>query len=187
MKNSLYYIFMVLTICLGIQLTSCNQEQESRGRFQQASETVLEPPRSEFVRNIPDQAGYVNDFENTYSPAEKQRLEELLASIERETTMEIVVVTLDSAMSSKEEFDYNTLWIGNRWGVGQRGDNNGILIGISRSLRVIRIHYGSAIEQRLSNEQVNQIVNADIIPHLKAGNYYQGTRAGIESLVNKLP
>jgi uncharacterized protein len=186
MKNSLYYIFMVLTICLGIQLTSCNQEQDSRGRFQQASETVLEPPRSEFVRNIPDPTSYVSDFENTFSPSEKQSLEQMLANIERETSIEVAVVTLDTTMSTKEEFDYNTLWIGNHWGVGKRGDNNGILVGVSRSLRVVRIHYGAAIEEHITNDEAKRIVDQVMIPHFRANDFYQGTRAGIDTLVSRV-
>ncbi len=181
MRNSFRVLVLVMLVLLG----ACNQEQDTRTGFQ-TTETVLEPPRSEFVRNIPDPVGYVNDFENTFSPAQKQELENMLSQIEKETTIEVAVVTLDSTMSTKQEFDYNTLWIGNHWGVGKRGDNNGILVGVSRSLRIVRVHYGAAIEERISNDEAKQIIDEVMIPHFRSNDFYQGTRAGIEALVSRM-
>jgi uncharacterized protein len=125
---------------------------------------------------IPKSVGFVNDFENIFTPEEIRSLDSLSTAIEKESTIEIAVVTLDSSLILNNNFDSTVLLIGQKWGVGKKDTNNGIVIGISKSMRKIRICNGYGIEKKLSNDQTKEIMNSVLIPQLRAGEYFVGVR-----------
>lgn len=76
--------------------------------------------------------------------------------------------------------------IANNWGVGKKGKNNGILIGISTGLRTIRIQNGYGIEAKLTDAETNKIIEDIILPKFKNGNFFEGTKSGLLALMQKV-
>lgn len=74
---------------------------------------------------LPVPRNMVNDSAHLYTPAETERLEALLRSYRDSTGREIVVVTVNDFQG----YDANAFAtrLGNDWGVGQRGTDNGII------------------------------------------------------------
>lgn len=130
--------------------------------------------------------GWISDFENIFSKAQISELDSLIGLFERETSNEIVVVTIDSWWTENQTFDDLILRIANEWGVGKKGLNNGVTIGICTGLRRIRICNGYGIETKLSDEETKKIMEYIIIPHFKKGNYFEGTKDGILAIINKI-
>jgi len=135
---------------------------------------------------IPKQIGYVNDFERIYTPEEVEILDSLIADFEKRTTIQIAIITIDTTMMKKEDLDSWTLKVLKTWGVGQKGKNNGILIGISMGYRRIRIQNGYGIEKILSNQETKEIIDKDFIPFFKQSKYFEGTLNGLKALIKKL-
>jgi len=135
---------------------------------------------------VPKPIGYVNDFEKLFTEAERRLMDSTIGMFERRTTMQIAVVTIDSSMTGKEDFDNFTLRILRVWGVGQAGKNNGIVIGISRAYRRIRIQNGYGIEKVLSNAETKVIIDTAFIPLFKKGQYFEGTLNGLQALIRRL-
>ena len=135
---------------------------------------------------IPQPQGFVNDFENLYTIKEQKLLDSLLVACETETTIQMAVVTIDTTMTTKNNLDDFTLKLANTWGIGHKNKNNGIVIGISKGHRKMRIQNGHGTEQTLSDSETKQIVEDNFIAHFKKGEYFEGTREGIESLFAKL-
>lgn len=136
--------------------------------------------------SIPAPIGFVNDYEGLFSVPQENALDSLLSAFENETTIEIVVVTLDSTIVSRENFDDFTLTLGNTWGVGKRNKNNGMLIGLSSGMRHIRIHNGYGIEPILSDSLTGAIIRDYFVPEYRKGNYFAGTWMGVIKIIEHL-
>ena len=102
------------------------------------------------------------------------------------TTIQIAIVTLDSSYVAEEEFDYFITALGNAWGVGQKNKNNGIMIGVSASLRRIRISNGYGIEAKLSDNETKKIIDEIVLPEFKERNYYTGLKKGLAAIMIKV-
>lgn len=137
-------------------------------------------------QEFPKATGWVNDFEDLFTKRQKQRMERAIAKFERETTIEIAVATLSNDFATADSFENYTLRLGNYWGVGKAGKNNGILIALSTRLRRIRIHNGYGIEEIITNEETKTIIEDYITPYYKKGKHYKGTYKGIISLMKLL-
>lgn len=135
---------------------------------------------------IPRPVGYVNDFEHLFTPQQVDTLDSLIRDYQRRTTIEIAVLTIDTSLTLPGNFDFFTLETMSAWGVGAKGKNNGILIGISRSFRKIRIQDGGAIEKQLPNADVKKIIDEAFIPFFRKGQYYEGTVSGLRTLMQRL-
>lgn len=136
--------------------------------------------------SLPQQTGYVNDYEGLFTRIEKDSLESIIKLFEKETTIQIAVITLDSTITTATTLEQTTLQIANAWGVGEKGKNNGIAIGISKQFRKMRIQNGYGIAKILSDSETKKIVDEDFIPSFKNGQYYNGTKKGLLSLMKKL-
>jgi uncharacterized protein len=138
--------------------------------------------------------GYVNDFESVFTKNENLSLDTLVSNIEKESTVEIAVVSIDTALihvwdstyHKKLSFDTLTLLIAKRWAIGKKNKDNGILIGFSKELHLLRIQNGYGIEKKISNIETKEIIDDFILPQFKKGNYYEGVKAGILAIYKKL-
>jgi len=136
--------------------------------------------------DLPPALGYVSDYENIFTGQEETRLDSLIRAIEKRTTVEIAVVTIDSTMTSPSAFHEYTLQLARAWGVGKKDKDNGILIGISQSLRMVRIENGFGVEKKISDAQTLSIIEKKMLPHFRNGDVFQGTFECILALIKKL-
>ncbi len=136
--------------------------------------------------SIPVPQNYVSDYDDLFTPAQEDSLNKLIAAFEKKTTNQVAVVTFKAAMVRKENFDNLTLQLAQTWGVGQEGKDNGILVGICKDCKKIRIQNGKAIEKYLSDSATQIIVNEDFLPPFKEGKYFTGVWKGTKALISKL-
>ena len=135
---------------------------------------------------IPRPVGFINDFEHLFTPGQIDTLDNLLHDYEQRTTIEIAVLTADSSLTMSGNFDFFVLKTMSAWRVGKKESDNGILIGISRSFRKIRIQNGSGIEKVLHNADTKKIIDESFIPFFKRGQYYEGLLNGLKTLMQRL-
>lgn len=137
---------------------------------------------------IPTPGGYVNDFENIFTAAEEHTLDSLIRAYDKETTVQIAIVTLDTTMvgpTDSDMFDV-TLKIADSWGVGDKDKDNGVLIGISKGRRRMRIQNGLGTEKVMSDKKTGEIIDNYFIPHFKEDRYFTGTYEGLKQIMNHL-
>ncbi len=119
----------------------------------------------------PSPATLVTDVEGVLTPEQKQALENKLVAIDDSSSNQIAVViipTLDGY--PKEEYANKLL---RDWGIGGK-KNNGILLLISINDRQIWIEVGYGLEGAIPDVTALNIIDNDIKPAFKAGNYYEG-------------
>lgn len=142
--------------------------------------------RDEVKKAPPPPAGYLNDYEDLFTAREEKTLDSLLKAFEGETTIQIALVTLPQYMVARDGIDSFTLTLANSWGVGQKGRDNGVLVGISRGWRYMRIQTGKGIREELPDKEVKSLIDNAFLPHFRNGNYYEGTIVGLRALMGKL-
>lgn len=163
MKKTTSILLMVFCLVL----TACGQTKEENS-------------------NLPKPKGFINDFENLLTDQQEEYLDSLITDYEKQAKIEIAIVTIDSSMTSAETFDNYTLELANYWGVGKKDLDNGVLIGVSSTLRRIRIQNGFGIEEILSDEETKKIIDAFFIPNFKNGDYFEGIKLGTIEIMEKL-
>lgn len=129
----------------------------------------------------PNPPKLVNDFGGFMNPQEIKNLETLLDSFNRATSTQISIVTVKSL----GEYDVSqyTVELGKRWGIGQKGRDNGILLLASMKERKVNISTGYGLEGVLPDGLLGRIIRTEITPFFKSGNYYQGFYGGVEALM----
>ena len=130
--------------------------------------------------------GWVNDFEGLFTTNEEDSLESMLQHFEKETSVEIAIVTVDSNMVQKERFNDLSDHLLKIWGIGKFAKKNGIVICISRQYRKLFISTGVGIATFMDDSEKYRIISATFIPPFNQYEYFQGTLSGLSELMNKV-
>lgn len=124
----------------------------------------------------------VNDYTNTLSAAQVSQLEQKLVAFDDSTSNQVVVVILKSV----GDYDINeyALELGRKWGIGGREKNNGVILLIALGDRKMSIQTGYGLEGALPDIYTKRIIENDIKPFFKDGQYYSGIEAGTNSIIS---
>lgn len=138
------------------------------------------PAQPEF----PPLSGRVVDQAELLDASVESRLTRMLAAHEKATSDQLVVVTLADLQGYPiEEFGYQ---LGRFWGIGQKGENNGVLLIVAAKERKIRIEVGYGLEGRLTDAQSSVIINRIIAPAFKQGDFAGGITRGAQAILQVL-
>ncbi len=121
------------------------------------------------------------DEASLFDSSQKSILEQKLAAYENNSSNQIVIVTLKS-LDGYDISDYG-YQLGRHWGIGQAKKNNGVLLIIAPNERKVRIEVGYGLEGALNDATANSIIQNDILPFFKTGNYFEGTSKGVDSII----
>lgn len=136
------------------------------------------------AQQYPKATGYVNDFANLLTREQGVSLNDELAAFEKKTTIEIAVVTVPWLNNQSIE-DY-TRGLAKEWGVGKRGQNNGIVFLIAPKERKMRIETASGARSILTDTRADQIRDNTVLPRFKASNMAQGIIDGTHAIMRTL-
>ncbi len=141
-----------------------------------------------FAGGIPDKPNpprLVNDFAGILSPGQEQALESKLRTFNDTTSNQIVVVTVKS-LNGYDPAVFATE-LGHKWGVGQKKFDNGVVVLIKpkyadeRGRAFIAVGYG--LEPVITDALTKRIVELEMIPRFKQGDYYGGINAATDVLM----
>ena len=124
----------------------------------------------------------VTDYVGTLSPSEQEQLERKLVDSDRATSTQIAVVIMKS-IGGYEANDY-AVQLANKWKIGQAGKNNGILILLAMETRDVSIQIGYGLEGAAPDVLAKRIIENEMIPHFKQGNFYAGLDRGTDALMS---
>jgi uncharacterized protein len=132
----------------------------------------------------PNPPRLVNDYVNLLSEAERNQLERKLVRFDDSTSTQIAIVITDD-LQGLEPQEYATQ-LGNKWGVGQKGKNNGVLILVSPKLHKLFTASGYGAEGALPDLRIQDIEDAVMFPNFKQGNFYAGLDKGTSLMISSL-
>ncbi len=143
------------------------------------------------AQNLPQQPMHprlVNDWAHVFSFGEASALEQKLLAYNDSTSTQIVVVTvkdlqgMDKAMFATE--------LAERWGIGQKGKDNGILILLkpktpgSKGQVYIAVGYG--LEAFIPDATTKRIISQEMMPYFKQGQMFAGVNAAVDTIFSLL-
>lgn len=131
---------------------------------------------------IPQPLGYVVDQAGLLDAATTRQLDDYLRRFEASDSTQIVVVTLPSLEG--EVLEEVALKVAEAWKIGQVGRDNGALLLIARAERKIRIEVGRGLEGRLTDLLAGRIIDGEIKPRFKEGDYRGGVVAGVQAMTD---
>lgn len=126
--------------------------------------------------------GHVNDFAGVMSAEDHSATERLLIELENKTGVQVAVVSLKS-MEGGQIDDFATRLF-ERWGVGQKGKDNGMLLLAAIEDRKVRVEVGYGLEGVLSDAATGRLIDQYIVPSFRTGDYSGGLRRGAEALAS---
>ena len=180
MKRILSALFCVFTLVLGLLAVNLSAADNAAEQNPTVKETTTQTS-NEKSSNLPILTGRVVDQAGILSPAVKAELETALAAHENNTTNQVVVVTLESLNGANIE-EYS-LELGRRWGIGQKGKDNGALLVVAPNDKQIRIEVGYGLEGILTDALSSNIINYYIIPEFKKGDIQNGIKIGTQKII----
>lgn len=139
--------------------------------------TVETVPNTKLVNN-----SYVSNPDGIISDSTVARINLALDSLERNTTVQVALVILNS-IGDEDEFDFSQRLF-EHWGIGHAQSNNGLLILFVKDRHVIRFHTGDGLEGALPDARCKQIQRRSMVPYFKEGRFDDGMIAGMVDLAN---
>ena len=135
----------------------------------------------------PNPPRLVNDFAGILSPQESANLEYKLVQFEQQTSNQIAVVTIKD-LQGYDKADYS-FRLAEKWGIGQKGKNNGVLILVKPKTKTERgevfVAVGYGLEPVIPDIVARQTVIDDaFLPYFRQGDYYSGIDRGTTILMS---
>lgn len=137
-----------------------------------------------YGQNIPARPSpprLVNDFANLLMPDQVSALEQKLDTYNDSTSTQIAVVTVETT-GDYDIFDY-ALKIGRDWGVGGKQFNNGVVLLVAKNDHKVYIATGYGMEGPLPDATAKEIIDNDITPAFRAGNFYEGLDKATDDII----
>lgn len=127
---------------------------------------------------------YVTDQAQILSESERAQLSDQLGQYAEKTGNQFLVITVPS-LENGDLVDFTEkLFALNK--PGQKGVDNGLILFIAINERKIRFEVGYGLEEKLPDGKAGAIIREDIAPYFKAGDYYSGIMAGVNSAISAM-
>ena len=104
--------------------------------------------------------------------------------LEERSTIQLVVATVPTLQGSSIEGYSSELF--NTWRLGRADKKNGVLLLVALNERKVRIEVGYGLEGRLTNEICALILQDDVLPHFRKGDFAGGVTQGVEGIIRVL-
>ena len=138
-------------------------------------------PLAAFAAELPALTGRVVDNAGMIDPATEAALVQKLAAFEKKCSDQIVVATIDTLGGEAIEPYANRLF--RAWGLGQAGEDNGILLLVAKSDRKMRIEVGYGLEGTLTDLHSKLIIENTMVPAFRAGDFSGGISRAVDDII----
>jgi uncharacterized protein len=127
---------------------------------------------------------YVNDFGNLLTDLEETELRNALIDLFDRTGVEAVVVTMTTMKTYGHQGQIEPFATGlfNHWGVGNAARNDGVMVLVAKDDRQMRIELGAGYEPAM-DRQMKQIIDREMLPAFRKGQFDQGIEDGVDALI----
>lgn len=126
----------------------------------------------------------VNDFVNLIPDDREAQLEQKLVAYNDSTSTQIAVVIVAN-LSGTDAADYS-FKLGEKWGVGQKGKNNGMVFLISMEERAAFIATGYGLEEKIPDAIAKRIIQNVVIPNFQKQQFYEGIDEATTEIMGRL-
>jgi uncharacterized protein len=135
---------------------------------------------AESVSSLPAPTGYISDFAGVLSPSTKANLENLCTQVDRQAHAQIAVVTIKTLDNDQSVDEFATA-LEDKWKVGPKGTDRGVLMLVVMNPRKYRIEVGYGLEGILNDAKVGDI-GRTMVPALSQLDYNTAIPLGVQQI-----
>lgn len=167
-KRSTSYVIvpLIVSVCFTIFLTACGTKSQKI-------------PIPTVKDNI-----YIYDDDNIIDDDVEKNLNKMLVELEEKTEAEFAVVSVESLLNRSIEEYANNLF--NTLGIGKKGQDNGVLLLISRSDTKVRLEIGRGLEGCLNDSKCGRILDDYFVPYRESDEYTKATELTVKAVLSVL-
>jgi uncharacterized protein len=133
---------------------------------------------------LPALTGRVVDGANVIESGTREAMTRQLQEFEKKSSDQVVVVTVPDLDGEDIESYSNRLY--RHWALGQKQENNGVLLVVAPNDRKVRIEVGYGLEGTLTDLLSKLIIENSIIPGFRSGDYSGGISRGVGDIIQVL-
>lgn len=140
-----------------------------------------------FAQNIPPSPGRytaVSDLADMLTVEEENLLTQKLKPYFDSTSIQFCIVTVVN-MGGLSEADF-AQQLFQTWGIGQKGQDNGLLLLIAKTERRIRIQTGYGMEEYLPDSYCSYLINNYLTPKFKETKFWEGLDKTVDLVLDRL-
>jgi uncharacterized protein len=130
---------------------------------------------------VPPLKARVTDLTGTLNQQQRAALEQTLAEFESRKGSQIAVLLVPT-IKPEAPVEYGVR-VFDSWKLGRKGIDDGVLLLVAKEDRRVWIVTGRGVEGVLPDAIVKRIVEEDITPRFKQGDFYGGIRAGADRMM----
>jgi uncharacterized protein len=134
-----------------------------------------------FALDVPKLQARVTDRAGLLTAEQIDALETKLRELETSESTQIAILVIPSLEGEALE-DYSER-VAAAWRLGQKGRDNGALMLIAMKERKVRIEVGYGLEAKLTDALSRRIIQNEIAPNFREGDYYRGIDAAATAIV----
>ena len=137
-------------------------------------------PSDTLLANLQAQQGFVHDFAHVLGPEQRDVLEQRVRELQTKSGAELAVVTIKSLEGGQIDDFANKLF--NRWHIGQKGKDNGVLLLVAVDDHKARIEVGYGLEPVIPDVLAGRILSEELFPQFRNGQYFEGLNRTVQRL-----
>jgi uncharacterized protein len=130
---------------------------------------------------VPELKSRVTDLTGTLTPEQTATLESKLHAFEESKGSQVAVLIVPS--TQPEDIEQYSIRVADAWKLGRKGVDDGAILVVARDDRKLRIEVGYGLEGVLPDATANRIIDEDIVPEFRRGDYYAGITAGVDRML----
>src|SRR5947209_15615366 len=130
---------------------------------------------------VPPLSGRVVDQTGTLSSGDIASLTQTLKNLEARKGSQIAVLIVPT--TAPETIEQYSIRVAEAWKIGRKRIDDGALLVIAKNDRHLRIEVGYGVEGSLTDLTTKRIIDEDITPKFKAGDFAGGVSAGIDRMI----
>lgn len=131
---------------------------------------------------LPEPTGYVVDTIGLLKPGTVKSLTTTCENLDKVAQVAVCVV----GSTQPDTIEYFSIKLAEKWKVGYKGVDNGIIIILAKTDRKVRIEVGRGMESIITDAKAGRIINDTIIPFFKQGDWDGGLIAGLDAIKKEI-
>ena len=131
---------------------------------------------------VPNLNARITDLTQTLSTEQMTHIEQNLSALEKEKGSQLAVLIMPT--TQPETIEAFSLRVAEKWALGRKKADDGVLLLIAKNDRKVRIEVGDGLEGAITDASAGRIINEFITPKFRQNQFYNGVLAGVKQIEN---
>ncbi|MBN2316654.1 MAG: TPM domain-containing protein [Sedimentisphaerales bacterium] len=127
---------------------------------------------------------YVEDYADVINDSDEHSLNGILQELEQKTGAQYIVLTV--LTTGGLPIEQYSIEVAEKWILGQKGKDNGMLFVIAKSDRKWRFEVGYGLEGFITDQYCGRVGRDVLVPYLKKGDYSEGIYKANLTIVQRI-